>query len=139
MASKRESQFFETINHRERQNSGGFLDHIHHPDSEDQQIYSKSSWHPPSTESPQKSPRPCHYSHMGRSHRKVPNCISHIKTPELDRHHGGVDDCDSVWGGSVSGSSESSYLDFDSTSLLSGIANLELSSPSYHYARPILR
>ena len=64
--------------------------------------------------------------------RRVPNCRS-PQTPVLDRHPG-VEDCDSVWGGSVSGSSESSYMDFDRTSLLSGIANLELSSPNYHYA-----
>eukprot|EP00090_Calanus_glacialis_P008865 TRINITY_DN17180_c0_g1_i4.p1 TRINITY_DN17180_c0_g1~~TRINITY_DN17180_c0_g1_i4.p1 ORF type:complete len:476 (-),score=82.53 TRINITY_DN17180_c0_g1_i4:299-1726(-) len=64
--------------------------------------------------------------------RKVPNCRS-PRTPLLDPHPS-FEDCDSVWEGSVSGSSGSSYNDFDRTSLLSGIANLELDSPNYHYA-----
>ena len=63
--------------------------------------------------------------------RKVPNCRS-PRTPLLDPHPS-FEDCDSVWEGSVSGSSGSSYMDFDRTSLLSGIANLELDSPCYHY------
>jgi len=67
-----------------------------------------------------------------RRPRRVPNCRS-PRTPILDPHPS-FDDCDSVWEGSVSGSSGSSYMDFDRTSLLSGIANLELESPNYHYA-----
>eukprot|EP00092_Neocalanus_flemingeri_P005390 GFUD01005809.1.p1 GENE.GFUD01005809.1~~GFUD01005809.1.p1 ORF type:complete len:473 (-),score=101.09 GFUD01005809.1:74-1492(-) len=70
------------------------------------------------------------HAYMQRRPRKVPNCRS-PQTPVLARHPG-VEDCDSVWGGSVSGSSEASYLDFDRTSLLSGIANIELASPNYH-------
>jgi len=70
--------------------------------------------------------------HMYKRPRKVPNCRS-PRTPILDPHPS-FDDCDSVWEGSVTGSSGSSYMDFDRTSLLSGIANLELDSPSYHYA-----
>jgi len=64
--------------------------------------------------------------------RRVPNCRS--PRPTILDPHPSFDDCDSVWEGSVTGSSGSSYMDFDRTSLLSGIANLELDSPSYHYA-----
>jgi len=58
---------------------------------------------------------------------KVPNCRSPVRREKSE-------DCLSL--ASSSGASELSYLDFDRRSLLSGLAQLELHSPSYQPSCP---